>query len=61
MGKRHIAKLQYVSTHSRLKAAGHVKDDRILQYYVSTHSRLKAAGLCPSNTGAEGGFQHTAA
>ena len=34
----------YVSTHSRLKAAGYQKISNTLIYNVSTHSRLKAAG-----------------
>ena len=35
----------FVSTHSRLKAAGTQKSDQIGRHGVSTHSRLKAAGL----------------
>ena len=39
-------KAGYVSTHSRLKAAGDDYDQRISDTLrVSTHSRLKAAGL----------------
>ena len=34
----------FVSTHSRLKAAGTQKSDQIGRHGVSTHSRLKAAG-----------------
>ena len=33
-----------VSTHSRLKAAGHDVNDLQCVFRVSTHSRLKAAG-----------------
>ena len=33
-----------VSTHSRLKAAGHLFCRRLVRGAVSTHSRLKAAG-----------------
>ena len=35
----------WVSTHSRLKAAGILACDFEIVYYVSTHSRLKAAGF----------------
>ena len=37
----------YVSTHSRLKAAGKMPTNCIYSHTVSTHSRLKAAGHCP--------------
>ena len=33
-----------VSTHSRLKAAGHTVKIQVIYGRVSTHSRLKAAG-----------------
>ena len=39
-----------VSTHSRLKAAGHCLHSTVHADSVSTHSRLKAAGATPSNT-----------
>ena len=35
----------YVSTHSRLKAAGTDNQTDIVGFAVSTHSRLKAAGV----------------
>ena len=38
-------RLDAVSTHSRLKAAGVVGRVFIKETFVSTHSRLKAAGL----------------
>ena len=34
-----------VSTHSRLKAAGHTEEKPKFEHVVSTHSRLKAAGI----------------
>ena len=34
-----------VSTHSRLKAAGDVSFNHLVNFVVSTHSRLKAAGF----------------
>ena len=37
--------LEYVSTHSRLKAAGNEKINKLTDFMVSTHSRLKAAGI----------------
>ena len=40
-----VNKLQKVSTHSRLKAAGHIRWDIFPFLNVSTHSRLKAAGF----------------
>ena len=40
-----VSLVSYVSTHSRLKAAGNVTDKRSVKQIVSTHSRLKAAGL----------------
>ena len=37
--------VSYVSTHSRLKAAGFwIQDYKLVCFAVSTHSRLKAAG-----------------
>ena len=36
---------EWVSTHSRLKAAGLGEKQDQLQVFVSTHSRLKAAGI----------------
>ena len=41
-----IARVEYVSTHSRLKAAGCVCVPLITLKCVSTHSRLKAAVFC---------------
>ena len=38
-------RLDAVSTHSRLKAAGHTWADWLRILLVSTHSRLKAAGI----------------
>ena len=38
-------KIQGVSTHSRLKAAGRLSMWTLRQLSVSTHSRLKAAGF----------------
>ena len=45
---------QYVSTHSRLKAAGTRRQRQREGIEVSTHSRLKAAGLWPHNTAVSG-------
>ena len=46
-----IARVEYVSTHSRLKAAGCVCVPLITLKCVSTHSRLKAAGIHACNFG----------
>ena len=40
-----MMRVPYVSTHSRLKAAGPTLSDFGRLFHVSTHSRLKAAGL----------------
>ena len=38
------ARIDFVSTHSRLKAAGAMTVAKVFATNVSTHSRLKAAG-----------------
>ena len=50
-----------VSTHSRLKAAGRLKQAIFPTQLVSTHSRLKAAGDFVHNYQIYDLFQHTAA
>ena len=52
---------EWVSTHSRLKAAGKEAGESYTVDNVSTHSRLKAAGLPPAWAFAQSVFQHTAA
>ena len=51
----------FVSTHSRLKAAGNTMIEKGKAGYVSTHSRLKAAGIKSDRHAADLLFQHTAA
>ena len=51
----------WVSTHSRLKAAGGITRQPAEYAGVSTHSRLKAAGGLRLGNHAEKRFQHTAA
>ena len=52
----------YVSTHSRLKAAGRRWTIMVAKAVVSTHSRLKAAGEAIENLNDDDLlFQHTAA
>ena len=51
----------YVSTHSRLKAAGDMMRSMSRYALVSTHSRLKAAGQSTKPTSRATAFQHTAA
>ena len=52
----------YVSTHSRLKAAGHTGTEHKPTSNVSTHSRLKAAGFLKYQLDLVISlFQHTAA
>ena len=52
---------EYVSTHSRLKAAGLVSYEGLSIATVSTHSRLKAAGSVLVRVCSASLFQHTAA
>ena len=51
----------FVSTHSRLKAAGAIDKPMHSSLIVSTHSRLKAAGTGSPRAIAFTLFQHTAA
>ena len=44
VGKGRFYGQRWVSTHSRLKAAGIYDNVRQVKTFVSTHSRLKAAG-----------------
>ena len=50
-----------VSTHSRLKAAGHNRPLNLSNHGVSTHSRLKAAAAAHAVQILVFQFQHTAA
>ena len=58
---KYIGFSPYVSTHSRLKAAGWPYSRKFQTLAVSTHSRLKAAGLIGSHQSFLFLFQHTAA
>ena len=53
--------VEFVSTHSRLKAAGKKSPAFGRGVVVSTHSRLKAAGLATGTIWRAVLFQHTAA
>ena len=56
-----VKRVNDVSTHSRLKAAGELIDCETGDAIVSTHSRLKAAGIEAKRKTQNERFQHTAA